>query len=474
MLRTKSVLVSNVGFLDAGLAVAISVSDAVDTVAGSCDDTTVVSASAPPVGVDGLSNSVTVPRASAGGADAVGLYSGFPGSIAIGNAVSGAAGASSDTSGVPAAKSSPVAGDAGASADGASRGGRSGADEDRVHVGVSVSIGVSDVVTASGVLGGDNACKPSAISTVVTHDALSNPVLDDSVPVSRKWFDLARVEGLFVTIVVLYHVPVVSKNLGYAARVPAATATEVALYSLADGVSPVGNGSEPGGNNVPLNITVGEAKSVHALSAGLSPRVDNNGWVEANGESRTLECGPAVLGKAWSVGGYPGAWVGPSPAAGAGSVGDCAPPDTSPGSWGVDASAVPWGGWAESVPLDDGAGAVSSARGHADPPVVHVPLAHKQWPQELRVKGHSPEAALPTGGTAAVSLTGVHAASAWAGASSASSASAGSVTDAVHRVVLVHAAGRSTGPVWAVSVASRPLATASHDDRVTVVSSTSG
>lgn len=377
MLRTKSVLVPNVGFLDAGLAVAISVSDAVDTVAGSCDDTTVVSASAPPVGVDSLSNSVTVPRASAGGADAVGLYSGFPGSIAIGNAVSGAAGASSDTSGVPAAKSSPVAGDAGASADGASRGGRSGADEDRVHVGVGVSVVISDVVTASGVLGGDNACKPSAISTVVTHDALSNPVLDDSVPVSRKWFDLARVEGLFVTIVVLYHVPVVSKNLGYAARVPAATATEVALYSLADGVCPVGNGSEPGGNNVPLNITVGEAKSVHALSAGLSPRVDNNGWVEANGESRTLECGPAVLGKAWSVGGYPGAWVGPSPAAWAGSVGDCAPPDTSPGSWGVDASAVPWGGWAESVPLDDGAGAVSSARGHADPPVVHVPLAHK-------------------------------------------------------------------------------------------------
>jgi hypothetical protein len=77
--RNQFVLVSNAGFLDAGLAVAIRISHAVDTVAGSCDDTTVVAASAPPVGVDSLSNSVTVPRASAGGADAVGRW--YPGRV---------------------------------------------------------------------------------------------------------------------------------------------------------------------------------------------------------------------------------------------------------------------------------------------------------------------------------------------------------------------------------------------------------
>lgn len=272
-----------------GLAVTIGICDSVLAVGSSCDSSTVVPASAPPVGLDVLSNSVAVvevPRARNSGSDTCGCDTSLPRPIIVGNSVSSVGGASGDTSWVPAALVPPVGRHASSDADCAS--GRRCADEDRVHVGVSVSVIVSDVVAASGVHAGDCSGVPPAISTVVAHYFLAYSESLNSVVVSGKWLDLGRVEGLFVTIVVLNHVPVVAQYFGYASRVPAATALEVALYSRADEVLPVFWGPEPGLVNIPLNIAVSEAKRVDALSILLPPRVDDSGRVEAAGEARTL------------------------------------------------------------------------------------------------------------------------------------------------------------------------------------------
>jgi len=165
---------TNVALRNVGLSVVIAILDRVLAVVCGADYAVIPAAAASPVTLDPLSNAEGGPCASHGGrlADAGGWDSGFPGSIIVCNRVSGGAGASSHASGVPAAKSSPVAGDGGASADRAS-GLSCRADEDRVHVGVGVTVIVSDVVTALRVDSGDLAGEPPAISTVVAHDSLS-------------------------------------------------------------------------------------------------------------------------------------------------------------------------------------------------------------------------------------------------------------------------------------------------------------
>lgn len=161
-----------------GLSVVIAVLDRVLAVSRGADYSVIPAACSSVVTLDPLSNAEGGPCASHGArlADAGGLDSRFPGSIIVCNRVSGGAGASSHASGVPAAKSSPVAGDGGASADRASGCAACRADEDRVHVVVGVTVIVSDVVTALRVDSGDLAGEPPAISTVVTHDSLSTPV----------------------------------------------------------------------------------------------------------------------------------------------------------------------------------------------------------------------------------------------------------------------------------------------------------
>lgn len=263
-----------------------------------------------------------------------------------------------------------------------------------MHVVVGVTVVVSDVVAAPGVPSRDAARVPPAVSTVVAHYLLSNSVRRNCACTSCERPEHAGSDSLLVTIVVLNHVYIsgqcasgsasAGSRAGNASRVPSASVGVVALYSLADSVGPVGDSPEPGASNVPLNITIIEAKRVDALSVRKSSRgLDPSGVVAAR-ELGSLERRSAVGGKAWRVGWYARARVGPSPAAGAGCVSDRAPPDTSPGSWGVQASAVPWGGGAKSVPLDNGAGAVSSTRGHADGSPVDVPLARDHRPQELR------------------------------------------------------------------------------------------
>lgn len=157
-----------------GLSVVVAVLDRVLAVSCGADYSVIPAACSSVVTLDPLSNAEGGPCAShdARLADAGGLDSGFPGSILVSNRVSGGARASSDASGVPAAKSSPVAGDGGASSDRASDV-ADRADEDRVHVGVGVTVTESDVVTASGVDTGDTSSEPPALSLVVAHDALS-------------------------------------------------------------------------------------------------------------------------------------------------------------------------------------------------------------------------------------------------------------------------------------------------------------
>jgi hypothetical protein len=77
-----------------------------------------------------------------------------------------------------------------------------------VHVRVSVTITVSDVVTTSRIHSRDCSRVPPAVTTVIAHNSLVRPVSLYRVGVSgRDWSDGGGVEDFLVTVIVLYLVP---------------------------------------------------------------------------------------------------------------------------------------------------------------------------------------------------------------------------------------------------------------------------